>query len=115
MLPAFICHTPSGSSINQFLHYGLEIQYGYFGKYKIGTEIPPDFQLERITTPISLHYSTADKIVSSIDIKRLIFHLNSVKYVQVIDEIEFNHIDFLWGIDAATLIYSKILMFFEMY
>lgn len=116
MLPAHICHTPSGSSINQFFHFGLEIRYGYFGKYMKGSEIPSDFELWRITTPISIHFSPADSLVSPLDVQRLIPKLNnSLAYVQNVNEKEFNHIDFLWGIDSAALVYSKIIWFFEKY
>lgn len=116
MLPALICHTPSGSSINQFFHYGLEIQYGYFGKYMVGSEIPSDFDLSKITTPISLHFSPTDKLVSPFDIQMLIPKLsNSHVYVHNINDKEFNHVDYLWGIDAASLIYSKIIQFFKKY
>lgn len=91
------------------------MHYGYFGKYMRGTEIPPDFELWRITTPLTLHYSLVDRLVSPIDVKRLSLKLKSVAYVQMIDEKEFNHIDFIWGIDSARLIYSNILKFFDMY
>lgn len=114
MLPALICHTPSGSSINQIFHFGLEIRYGYFGKYMEGSEVPSDFDLSRITTPISLHFSSADKMVNPLDVQRLIPKLkNSLAFVQNIREKEINHIDFIWGIDAASLIYSQILRFFS--
>lgn len=113
MLPALICHTPSGSSINQLFHYGSEIRYGYFGKYMKGTKIPPDFELSKITAPLSIHFSPADKLVSILDVQRLIPKLNnSLAYIQNVNEIEFNHIDFIFGIDSASLIYSKIIRFF---
>ncbi|XP_055325866.1 lipase 3-like [Sitodiplosis mosellana] len=114
MLPSLICHTPSGASINQFLHYGLEIRYGYFGKYMEGMEVPSDFELWRITTPISLHFSPADKLATWHDVQRLIPQLsNSLAYTQIINEKDFNHVDFIWGIDSASLIYPKIKWFFE--
>lgn len=116
MLLAFICHVPSGSSIKQLLHYGQEIRSGSFAKYTKSFRRPSDFQLSKITTPLTLHYSTADKLADATDVTRLISKLkNSMVYVQPIDEPKFNHIDFVWGIKSASLIYSKILKYFEKY
>lgn len=115
MLPAFICHIPSGASLKQFLHYGQEIQFGFFGKYMEGSEKPVDFPLSKITTPLSLHYSSADELVDTKDARILISKLKNCKlHVQAINQ-SFNHIDFIWGSNAASLIYSKILIFFNKY
>lgn len=115
MLPAFICHVPSGASFKQLLHYGQEIEHGFFGKYMNGFKIPDDFQLSRITVPISLHYSTSDVLAAAAGTKKLIPKLkNSEIYTQAITR-PFNHIDFVWGIYSASLIYSKILQFFDKY
>lgn len=116
MLPAFICHVPSGASLKQLLHYGQEIQHGFFGKYMDGFKIPNDFQLARITAPISLHYSTSDILAAAAGTKRLIPKLkNSQIYAQAITRPKFNHIDFVWGMHSASLIYTKILQFFDKY
>lgn len=115
MLQAFICHIPSGSSVKQVMHYGQEVKYGFFGYYKEGKEIPRNFDLSRITTPLTLHFSPVDKLTNPTDVRRLVSELRSVVYVQEINDADFNHMDFLWGIHPATTIYPKILAFFDMY
>lgn len=113
-MPAFICHIPSGASIEQLLHYAQGINDGGFGQFTLGSKLPPDFPLSRITTPISLHYSSADKLADIIDVNRLIPKLkNSVVFTQALDKPNFNHADFVWGVNSASLIYSKILNIFE--
>lgn len=104
-----------GSSLKQFLHYGQEAQYGHFGKYKDTYEIPDDFQLSKITVPISVHYSTTDTLTHPIDVEKLITKLSNADVtVHKISDIDFNHFDFLFGMNsAASLIYSKILTFFD--
>ncbi|XP_031626275.1 lipase 3-like [Contarinia nasturtii] len=109
-----ICHGPSGASFNQILHYGSEISYDYFGKYMRDSKVPSDFDLSKIRVPISLHYSPNDKLSNSADVEKLIPKLNnSLALTQVVNQTEFNHIDFIWGKDAAKLVYSVILSFFE--
>lgn len=115
MLPAFVCHVPSGASLKQIIHYGQEIKYGFFGKYKFGLKIPDDFPLHRITAPMSIHYSTSDTLANARDARKLISKLrNKELYAQEIHAM-FNHIDFVWGMNSAELIYTKILKFFDKY
>lgn len=107
-----MCHIPSGSSKEQVIHYGQEIKFGFFGKYMRGFRRPQDFPLSKITAPLSLHYSTADKLADATDVEVLIPKLKSIIFIQRIDD-KFNHIDFVWGMNTASLIYSKILNIFQ--
>lgn len=106
---------PNGGSINQFLHYGQEIRYGNFGPYIDGFPFPCDFDFSKVTVPISLHYSPVDTLTNPKDVNRLIPKLKSIKLVQTLNKTEFNHMDFVWGIHAVSLVYSSILQFFESY
>lgn len=78
-------------------------------------EVSPDFPLHKITAPISLHYSTFDPFTNEKDVKKLISKLNGTEdlYVQTVDQIKFDHQDFVWGIHANELVYSEILKFFK--
>lgn len=115
MLTTFMCHFPSGSSFKQFNHYVQETSHGFFGRYKFGRKIPRDFDVTKITTPISLHYSIADRLSNSTDVEILIPKLNSAIFVQKIISPKINHIDILWGKYSAAIIYSNILKIFQMY
>lgn len=96
MLTAFLCKVPSGASTMQIIQFGQLVNYGYFGKYMEGSEIPPDFDLSRIDVPISLHYSPIDKFTNPTDVNRLIARLNhTVAFVQSVDT--HGHMDFVWG------------------
>lgn len=114
MLPALICHIPSGASFNQLHHYAQQIQFGFFGKYMNNNQISSDFDVSRITIPMSLHYTTTDNLASPIDIEKLIPRLNNSQlYIQKISKPRLNHMDIIWGENAAALVYSRILKFFE--
>lgn len=113
-MPALLCHFPSGSSVKQFYHYAQEADYNFFGKYLTDSTVSSNFPVERITAPLSLHYSTADTFADPGDVETLIPRLNSVIFIQRIDE-RFNHIDFLWSMNAANLIYSNVLDVFAKY
>ena len=113
MLPVLVCRSLSGASANQFLHYLQEYEFGYFGKYKRGWEAPNDFNLSQIDIPISIHYSAVDTLSSATDTKRLIPKLQkNIVHVQEINE-KLDHVDFAWGINSASLIYSEIIKVFQ--
>lgn len=115
MIPTYLSHTPSGISSNQLLHYGQELKHGFFGKrIKRSNEIPSNFPLHQITVPILIHYSTIDTVADAKDVKQLISELTGTKelHVQTIDNGEFDHIDFVWGIHAAEIVYPEIINFF---
>lgn len=115
MQGVFTCHYPSGSSVKQLLHFAQHINFGCFSKYRTGLEIPPDYKLARITTPLIAHFSPVDKFTNTKDVERMVAQLKSLKYLQVMNKTAFNHVDFIWGIHAAEEIYSKILEFFAKY
>ncbi|XP_055307113.1 lipase 3-like [Sitodiplosis mosellana] len=116
MMISFLCKIPSGAATMQIIQFGQEVNYGFFGKYMDGSKIPDDFNLSRIDVPISLHYSPIDKFTNPKDVSRLISKLNhTLAFVQTVDSPQFNHIDFVWGKHAASIVYSKILEFFSKY
>lgn len=111
-----MCHTPSGASMKQLLHWAKQIQLQYFGNCTEGLVVPPDFELWKITAPIMLQYSPIDRLTNPADMDLLAQKLtNSPKYVHVVDAEKFEHMDFVWGYYAAPIVYSKILSFFQYY
>lgn len=76
--------------------------------------VPEDFPLDKITAPLSIHYSPFDSFTDPKDMNRLISKLINVSdlHVQVINDTLFNHADFIWGINAADLVYSDVIKFF---
>lgn len=115
-MPTFAQHTPSGTSSKQLLHYAQSVRYGNFGKFMEDSKVTPDFELWRITALIQAIHSSADRFATPKDVNLLLDKLtNSLKSVYFINETDFNHIDYLWGKDAADMVYSKMLNFFESY
>lgn len=111
-----MCFFPSGASIRQLQHYAQESNLGIFGRFITEKKKKPrDFPLSKISTPITLHYTTADKLADLRDVEILIPKLKSTVFVQRISTPSLNHIDLLWGRYSASLIYAKILEIFQDY
>ncbi|XP_038210436.1 lipase 3-like [Zerene cesonia] len=124
MLPAKIGHVPAGASIRQLVHYGQSITDKDFRRYDhgalrnlvaYGTLVPPKYRLSQITAPVYLHYSINDPLAEVEDVQRLHRELGGpAKMLQVPDP-TFSHVDFMWGIDAKTLVFDRLIDIMRLY
>lgn len=114
MIPVYANHFPAGASSKQFWHFGQEIHCNYFGEL---VEMPPpmctahplpNFNLGLITTPITVFYSPTDPHTSQIDMETLHRRL-SQSNVAMISIRDYSHIDFIWGKNAATDTYDRLI------
>nr|XP_012138723.1 PREDICTED: lipase 3-like isoform X2 [Megachile rotundata] len=117
LLPTILKHTPAGTSYKTVRHYAQEIMSGYFRQYDYGAQknlevyncdVAPIYNLSKIETPVTLIYGENDWLATPSDVERLHKELpNSTIYKVPFSS--FNHIDFLWAVDARELVYDKIL------
>lgn len=75
--------------------------------------IPPDYNVSIITAPMKLYYSPLDVFTNTTDVNRLLSKLTNDYEVKVLDQSKFNHIDFMWGKNAPTLVYQDIIAYFN--
>lgn len=118
MLPLKLGHTPAGASVRQLAHYGQGISSKRFRRYdhgwwsnrrKYGSITPPNYDLSKITTPVFLHYSDSDPLAHVNDVDRLFAELGRPIGKFRVQMQTFSHLDFIWGIDAKTLIYDRVI------
>lgn len=119
LLPVILGHTPAGASAKTIVHYAQEIHqsgkfqqfdYGYTDNLKAyGTPTPPEYNLTKITLPISLLSSNNDWLAGDVDVTNLAVKITNLVEHYIVPMREFNHLDFLWAKDAPTLVYEKLL------
>lgn len=116
MLPVIFGHVPAGASTKQFAHYAQEFNSGRFCQYDYGANEnlfryhstdPPEYDLKKIKSPISLYYSDNDWLSAQVDVEKLMKKLPNVKEATFIAR--FNHLDYVWGINAPQRIYKNIV------
>ncbi|XP_015184619.1 PREDICTED: uncharacterized protein LOC107070697 [Polistes dominula] len=118
LIPVIFGHVPAGASVKTIVHFAQEIQSGKFQQFDYGPEQnlkiynstePPNYDTSKISVPIILFYANNDWCASVKDVLRLYSELNNVIDIYKIPYTQFNHMDFLWAIEAPNFVYSKIL------
>lgn len=71
--------------------------------------------MENITTPVALLWSKNDKLADPTDVEALHEKLKSLVDSYCVPLDQFNHLDFVWGIDANKLVYEKVLTLLKKY
>nr|CAD7419647.1 unnamed protein product [Timema poppensis] len=70
---------------------------------------PPEYNLSRITAPVSLYCGESDLVVDCIDVERLHLELTNARMKSLERIRRYTHLDFMWGNDAKLRLYSKII------
>lgn len=119
LLPYILGHTPAGTSTRTIVHYAQLINAGQFQHYDYGPagnmehygqENPPEYNVaETVTSPIFTYWSDNDWLGQPEDVAWLTQQLPNLIEDHRVPLPEWNHMDFLWGIDADTLLYPDIL------
>ena len=120
-LAVYVAHTPAGTSLQNMLHWGQaalrdNVTRFDFGKKenlrKYNQPFPPAYEPFNVQIPIALYHGKKDWLVQPKDYVRLT-KLPKVVYQKELDT--FEHLDFLWGVNAAKQVYADIIELFERY
>ncbi|XP_044018722.1 lipase 3-like isoform X1 [Aphidius gifuensis] len=118
LLPVILGHEPAGTSTKTVIHYAQEIHSGKFQNFDYGetknlakynSSMPPSYDLSKINIPIAFFYSDNDWLASPLDVKRLWTKIPNKINITRVNFTKFTHLDFLWGIDASSLVYNKLI------
>ncbi|XP_047997122.1 lipase 3-like [Leguminivora glycinivorella] len=116
-LPVILSHVPSGASAKQFAHYGQGIMSAKFRKFdygemenleRYGSREAPDYDLSRVSPPVSLVYSDADWLCDARDVDKLHDLLPDVVDKHRVQSTNFNHMDYVFAKDVKRLIYEPL-------
>ncbi|KAL3280206.1 hypothetical protein HHI36_017706 [Cryptolaemus montrouzieri] len=109
---------PNSTSLYQFDHFIQIISNKRFAKYDhgreknmqlYGSELPPLYDLSKVTAPVVLFIGKNDMYTHSKDIDKLCTLMKNVVYVHNIEYDEFNHVDFIVARDCIPLVYSHVV------
>jgi len=118
MLDTIVHHTPAGTSTYTIIHYGQNVganqfqhfDYGASENMKIyGTKIAPAYDLAKVTAPVALYFGDNDWLANRKDVLRAISELPNLVDIYEVPYKNFNHMDFLYGMDVGTVLYPELL------
>lgn len=117
LLPTIMHHTPAGGSTFQMLQYAQEVGDGGFHSYDnkkynqahFNRDDPFPFVLENIKLPVSLYWSQNDWLADPADVLSLVTRLPNIFDDYEVPFEQWNHLDYLWGIDAKEYVYDHLM------
>lgn len=133
-LPIIIMYEPAGTSAQNVAHWaqGVRETLPVFQKFdygtrcttvlgqprmcnqrKYGSETPPAYDLGRISVPIALFTGGLDQLADEADAVLLVQALRESILVFSDNEPSYEHLDFVWGINAPERIYGKVMTLLE--
>lgn len=124
MLPVINAHSPAGASSRQMIHFGQVIRSMLFRRFdhgvagnmaNYGMAFPPLYNLLRVTTRTHLYYGANDWLVTPPDTMLLNSGLPNVRLLFMVPHPLWNHMDFVWGMNARTLVYRPLVNTMRLY
>ncbi|KAM0728120.1 Lipase 3 [Formica fusca] len=117
-LPEILSYFPAGTSVKTLLHYYQNVitgdfqnfDYGHLGNYeRYKQTTPARYDVKKITAPIALFYSVNDAVSLKSNALYLYEQLPNVVLLEEHPYKLLNHFDFVWAIDAKTLLYDRLI------
>ncbi|ELK00939.1 Lipase member N [Pteropus alecto] len=116
-MDVYMSHAPTGSSIQNILHIKQLYRSDEFRAYDWGNKTenmrhynqsrPPLYDLTAMTVPTAMWVGGNDVLVTIQDVARILPQIRNLHYFKLLPD--WNHFDFIWGLDAAERVYSKII------
>ncbi|EDW95163.1 lipase 3 [Drosophila yakuba] len=109
---------PAGSSSNQGIHYlqlwkSLKFRQYDWGTKKnnelYGQDLPPDYDLRKITAPTHLYSSNNDALCGPEDVKTLVANFPHLKEDYHVPVQSFNHLDFIIARNMKELVNDPVI------
>ncbi|KAM3968408.1 lipase 3-like [Aphomia sociella] len=103
-------HVPAGGSTDTILHYGQLAESGKFHRFG---DILNEFNLTLVSLPIAMLSSNDDWLATVPNVLRLYFSIKRPIDHYIIKGKNLSHTDFVWGLEADTLVFSKVIEFLK--
>ncbi|XP_057591928.1 lipase member N isoform X2 [Hippopotamus amphibius kiboko] len=98
-MDVYMSHAPTGSSVQNILH--------------IKQSRPPLYDMTAMKVPTAIWIGGNDVLVTPWDVARILPQIRNLCYFNLLPD--WNHIDFIWGLDAPQRVYSKIIDLMKSY
>ncbi|RXM32163.1 Lysosomal acid lipase/cholesteryl ester hydrolase [Acipenser ruthenus] len=114
--PVYTTHCPAGTSVKNMLHWRQMAKSGKLAAFDYGwrgnmahynQSTPPLYYIRDMKVPTALWYGGHDTLADAKDVDVLLKKIPNLVYHKDIPHWE--HLDFIWGLDAPELMYNEIV------
>ncbi|XP_051273004.1 gastric triacylglycerol lipase [Dicentrarchus labrax] len=114
--PVYTTHCPAGTSVQNMVHWAQAVHGGKLMAFDFGAagnmnhynqSTPPLYQVQNMKVPTALFSGGKDTLADPKDVAVLLTQVSNLVYHQHIEHWE--HLDFIWGLDAPELMFPSIL------
>merc|ERR1711892_309914 len=124
LMDSFMHHSPAGASSKTLLHIFQLVKSGGFHGYDWGSkhaneehhgkEGVPTYHLYDVESPVAIYYGDNDLLADISDVDKTISELPFIVsspdiMIHEVDYPNWNHVDFVWGMDAKTFVYQDLM------
>lgn len=118
-VPIYVAHCPAGTSVRNMIHWAQLLRDKKLQKYDYGTAednmkhynttTPPQYDISSLWVPTALIAGGNDFLADPRDVAWLEGQLQPKVLIKNIFYDDYNHLDFVWGLDAHERVYKIIL------
>ncbi|GMR62747.1 hypothetical protein PMAYCL1PPCAC_32942 [Pristionchus mayeri] len=116
----YVSHTPAGTSTQNIQHWAQMVKSGTVSRYDYGSSKsnqkhygqskPPSYDFSKINNDMYLYWSDDDWLADAEDITGYLLNSLNPNHIKANHHLPgYNHLDFIWGMNAAKDIYQPII------
>lgn len=114
--PVYTTHCPAGTSVQNVIHWIQAVKGGKLSAFDFGPEgnmkhynqsSPPEYRVRDMPVPTAVFSGGHDTLADPKDVALLLLQISRLVFHLELDQWE--HLDFIWGLDAAHKMFPSIL------
>ncbi|XP_049615985.1 gastric triacylglycerol lipase [Syngnathus scovelli] len=119
----YTTHCPAGTSVQNMLHWAQAVSgggklsafdFGVAGNMKhYNQSTPPHYHVQDMKVPTAIFSGGRDTLADPKDVALLLTQVSNLVFQQHIPH--WDHLDFIWGLDAPQLMFPAILKLLQQY